>query len=62
MNGPGRDLAAWRADLVGSGGGGRRGAVAFYFRAWLGLQCVRLCGLASGRGEQFAWADFRSRG
>ena len=28
---PGRDLAARRADLVGSGGGGRRGAVAFSF-------------------------------
>ena len=34
--GPGRDLAARRADLFGSGGGGRRGAVAFSFRAWLG--------------------------
>ena len=34
--GPSRDLAARRADLVGSGGGGRRGAVAFSFRAWLG--------------------------
>ena len=31
FGGPGRDLAAWRADLVGSGGGGRRGAVAFSF-------------------------------
>ena len=33
LGGPGRDLAARRADLVRSGGGGRRGAVAFSFRA-----------------------------
>ena len=34
--GPGRDLAARRADLVGCGGGGRRGAAAFSFWARLG--------------------------
>ena len=33
---PGRDLAARRADLVSSGGAGRRGAAVFAFRAWLG--------------------------
>ena len=26
------------------------------------LQCARSCGLASARGEQFAWAAFRGRG
>ena len=53
LGGPGRDLAAWRADLVGSGGGGRCGAAVFSFWAWLGrvLQCVRLCGLASAGGN-----------
>ena len=51
--GPGRDLAARRADLVGSGGGGRRGAVASSFLAWLGrvLQCVRLRELGSAGGN-----------
>ena len=34
--GPGCDLAARQADLVGSGGGGRRGAAVFAFWAWLG--------------------------
>ena len=34
--GPVCDLVARRANLVGSGGGGRRGAVAFSFWAWLG--------------------------
>ena len=64
LGGSGRDLAARRADLVGSGGGGRRGAVAFSFWAWLGrgpamceVVCVGVCG-----GEHFAWAAFRGRG
>ena len=48
--GPGRDLAARRADLVGSGGGGRRGAVAFSFWAWLG-RGPAMCGLASAGGN-----------
>ena len=63
LGGPGRDLAARRADLVGCGGGGRRGAAAFSFWARLGrvLQCARSCGLCQ-RGEQFAWAAFRGRG
>ena len=62
--GPVCDLAARRADLVGSAGGGRRGALAFSFRAWLGrgpaiCEVVRV----GVRGaEQFAWAAFRGRG
>ena len=62
--GPGRDLAARRADLVGSGGGGRRGAVAFSFWAWLGpgpAMC-EVVWVGVRRGEQFAWAAFRGRG
>ena len=54
----------WRADLVGSGGGGRRGAVAFSFWARLGpgpAMCEVLWVGVRG-GEQFAWAAFRGRG
>ena len=62
--GSGRDLVAGRADLVGSGGGGRRGAVAFPFWAWLGrgpaMSEVVWVGVRGG--EQFAWAAFRGRG
>ena len=64
LGGPGRDLAARRADLVGSGGKGRRGAVAFSFRAWLGpgpAMCEVVWVGVRG-GEQFAWAAFRGRG
>ena len=64
LGGPGRDLAAWRADLVGSGGGGRRGAVAFSFWARLGpgpAMCEVLWVGVRG-GEQFGWAAFRGRG
>ena len=64
LGGPGRDLAARRADLVGSGGGGRRGAVAFSFWAWLGpgpAMCEVVWVGVRG-GEQFAWAAFRGRG
>ena len=59
--GPGRDLAAQRADLGGSGGGGRRGAAVFAFRARLGRgNAMRevvsaggnsLCGLHPGAGK-----------
>ena len=61
LGGPGRDPAARRANLVGSGGGGRRGAVAFSFWARLGpgpamSEVVRV-GVRGG--EQFAWAAFR---
>ena len=64
LGGPGRDLAARRADLVGSGGGGRRWAVAFSFWAWLGpgpAMCEVVWVGVRG-GEQFAWAAFRGRG
>ena len=63
LGGPGRDLAARRADLVGSGGG-RRGAVAFSFWARLGpgpAMCEVVWVGVRG-GEQFAWAAFRGRG
>ena len=62
--GPRRDLAAWRADLVGSGGGGRREAVAFFFWAWLGRSpaMCEVVWVGVRGGEQFAWAAFRGRG
>ena len=53
LGGPGRDLAARRADLVGSGGGGRRGAVAFSSRAWLG-RGPAMC--------EVVWVGFGGRG
>ena len=64
MEGLGRDLAARRADLVGSGGGGRRGAVASSFRAWLGRgpAICEVVWVGVHGGEQFAWAAFRGRG
>ena len=64
LGGPGCDLAARRADLVGSGGGGRRGAVAFSFRAWLrrGPAMCEDVWVGVRGGGQFAWAAFRSRG
>ena len=64
LGGAGRDLAARRADLVSSGGGGRRGAVAFSFWAWLGrgpAMCEVVWAGVCG-GEQCAWAAFRGRG
>ena len=63
LGGPGRDLVARRADLVGSSGGGRRGAVAFSCRAWLGrgpAMCEAVLVGVRG-GEQFVWAAFRGR-
>ena len=64
LGGPGRDLAARRADLVGSGGGGRRGAVTFSFPAWLGRgpPMCEIVWVGVPGGEQFAWAAFRGRG
>ena len=64
LGGPGRDLAVRRADLVGSGGGGRRGAVDFIFRAWLGRgpAMCEVVWVGVRGGEQFAWAAFRGRG
>ena len=64
LGGPGRDLAARRADLVGSGGGGRRGAVAFSFWAWLGPRPAmgEVVWVDVRGGGQFAWAAFRGRG
>ena len=64
LGGPGRDLAARRADLVGSGRGGRRGAVAFSFWARLGpgpAMCEVVWVGVRG-GEQFASAAFRGQG
>ena len=54
----------WRADLVGSGGGGRRGAVAFSFwaRLCLGPAMCEVVWVGVRGGEQFAWAAFRGRG
>ena len=64
LRGPGHDLAARRADLVASGGGGRRRAVAFSFRAWLsrGPGMCEVVWVGVRRGEQFAWAAFGGRG
>ena len=64
LGGPGRDLAAQRADLVGSGEGGRGGAVAFFFRAWLGRgpAMCEVVWVGVRWGEQFAWAAFRGQG
>ena len=58
------DLAAWRADLVGSGGGGRRGALAFSFRAWLGRgpAMCEVVWVGVRGGEQLTWAAFGGRG
>ena len=60
LGGPGRDLAARQADLVGSGEGGRRRAAFFVFGPWLGrgpamleVVWVGVCG-----GKQFAWTAF----
>ena len=60
LGGPGRELAARRVGLVGSGGQGRRGAAVSAFWARLGWApamregvWVVVCG-----GEQFAWAAF----
>ena len=59
-------VVTWRpgGPIWSAGGGGRRGAVAFSFRAWLGrgpaiceVAWVGVCG-----GSQFAWAAFRGRG
>ena len=58
QEGPGRALAAWRADPVGSGGRGRRGADISAFRASLGSAPAMREGVWFGvrGGEQFAWA------
>ena len=54
----------WRADLDGSGGAGRRGAVAFSFRAWMGRgpAMCEVVWVGVRGGEQFAWAAFGGRG
>ena len=64
LGGPGRDLAGGRADLVGSGGAGRRGAVAFSFWTWLrpGPAMCEVVWVGVRGGEQFAWAAFRGWG
>ena len=64
LGGAGRDLAAWRADLVGSGGGGRRGAAAFSFlaRPGPGPAMCEVVWVGVRGGEQFAWAAFRGGG
>ena len=59
LAGPGRYLGARRADLVGSGRGGRRGAAVFAFWARLGrgpaMREVVWGGVRGGK--QFAWAS-----
>ena len=64
LGGPGRDLPARWPDLAGSGGGGRRGAVAFSFQAWLrrGPAMCEVVWVCVRGGEQFAWAAFGGRG
>ena len=57
-------VGGWWADLVGSGGGGRRGAVAFSFWAWLGRGPAMCEAVSIGvrEGGQFARAAFGGRG
>ena len=58
----GGPVVTWRPG--GSGGGGRRGAVAFSLWAWPGpgpAMCEVVWVGVRG-GEQFAWAAFRGRG
>ena len=64
LGGPGCDLMAPRADLVGSGGGGRHGAAVFAFWAWLGLGPAmrEVVWVGVRGGKQFAWAAFGVRG
>ena len=64
LEGSGHDLAAGQADLVGSGGRGRREAAVSAFRARLGWAPVMREGVRSGvrGGEQFAWVAFGGRG
>ena len=64
LGGPGRDLAARPADLVGSVRGGRRGAAVSAFWAWLGWGPAMREGVWVGvrGGKQFTWAAFRGRG
>ena len=64
LGGLGRELTARRADLVGSGGVGRRGAAVFAFWAWLGRGPVmrEVVWVGVRGGKQFAWAAFGGRG
>ena len=64
LEGHGRNLAARWADLVGSGGRGRRGTAVSAFRVWLDWAPAMCEGVHVGiRGaEQFAWAAFGGRG
>ena len=64
LEGPGRDLAACWADLVGGGARGRRGAVIFAFCVRPGWAPAMWEGLrVSVRGrKQFAWATFVCEG
>ena len=60
----GRDLAAWRADPVGSAARGSCGAAVSAFWAQLGWAPAMREGVWVGvrGGKQFAWAAFGSRG
>ena len=64
LEGPRRDLAARRADPVGSGGQRRQGAAVSPFRARLGWAPAMREGVRFGvrGGGQFAWAAFGGRG
>ena len=67
LGGWGGPAVTWRPGgpiWFGSGGGGRRGAVAFSFWAWLGrgpAMCEAV-GVGVRGGEQYARAAFGSRG
>ena len=64
LEGPGCDLAARWADLVGSGGQGRHEAVVSAFRVRLGWAPAMCEGVRVGvrGGKQFVWAAFGGRG
>ena len=64
LGGPGRDLAARRADPAGSGGRGRRGAAVSALWVWLGWAPAMREGVLVGvrGGEQFTWAALGGRG
>ena len=64
LEGPGPDLAVRRADPVGSGGRGLRGAAGSAFGIQLGCDSAMLEGVRFGvrGGKQFAWAAFGGQG
>ena len=67
MGGWGGPVVTWRPGWPiwsAVAGGGRRGAVAFSFRAWLGRgpAMCEVVWVGVRGGEQFAWAAFEGRG